>query len=301
MRILIADDDAVSRRVLEATLQRLGHDVTVTENGFDAAEALLRPGAPRLAILDWVMPEMDGLAVCRAIRRLSPHYIYVILLTARRRHEDMLAGLEAEADDFLTKPVDLVELQARLRSGDRVLTLQERLLATQDALRHEASHDRLTAVWNRGRILDHLESELTRAAHLGLPLTVAIADLDHFKRINDTYGHSAGDVVLRGAAGRLLSVLRTGDALGRYGGEEFLLVLPGCDAPGARLIAERARAAFGPPFVLDDGTRLSGSVSLGFACAADGYAAAPLIQAADRALYRAKSEGRNRVEAGAVA
>ena len=301
MKILIADDDAVSRRVLEASLCRLGHEVVVTENGCDAAAALLQPDAPRLAILDWVMPGLDGLAVCRSVRQRAQHYVYIILLTAHRRHEDMLTGLDAEADDFLSKPFDLVELQARLRSGERVLRLQETLLAAQDALRHEATHDRLTAVWNRGRILDHLDAELDRAATLHLPLTVAIADLDHFKRVNDTYGHAAGDAVLQQAAGRLQSVLRAGDALGRYGGEEFLLVLPGCDQTGASLIAERARAAFDLPFLLDDGLRLSSSVSLGFACTFGRYAAAPLIQAADRALYRAKAEGRNRVEAGAMA
>lgn len=301
MRILIADDDPVPTRLLEGTLERLGHDVLVTDNGVDALAALLKPGAPRLAILDWMMPGLDGLAVCRAVREQVPHYVYLILLTARSSRDDMAAGLGAQADDFLTKPFDVVELQARVRSGERVLQLQEKLLAAQDALRHQATHDHLTGIWNRGRILEHLAGELSGARKDRSQVTTAVADLDHFKHINDTYGHGAGDLVLRDAAARLMSGLRQGDAVGRYGGEEFLMVLPGCDQVGAGRIAERARAAFERPFALDANTAIRVSLSLGFASTPPGGAdAALLIQAADRALYRAKSLGRNRVEVGTI-
>lgn len=301
MRILIADDDPIPTRLLEATLTRLGHEVIVTSNGVDALATLLAPGAPRLAILDWMMPGLDGLAVCRAAREQVSHYVYLILLTSRSSRDDVAAGLGAEADDFLTKPFDALELQARVRSGERVIQLQENLLAAQDALRHEASHDHLTGIWNRRRVLEHLGHELGRARARRTRVTTAVADLDHFKSINDTYGHGAGDLVLRDAAMRLQAVLRHGDAVGRYGGEEFLLVLPGCDETGAAVIAERAREAFERPVAISADQAIRVTLSLGFASTPrGGTEAAWLIQAADRALYRAKSLGRNRVEAGTV-
>ena len=149
MKILIADDDPISRTLLGSTLACLGHETIAVGDGQAAIDTLVEANAPRLAILDWEMPRMDGLAVCRAIRNLSAHYVYVILLTSRTRREDMVAGFEAHVDDFLTKPFDAHELQARLLSGMRVLDLQERLLAAQAALAHDASHDRLTTLWNR--------------------------------------------------------------------------------------------------------------------------------------------------------
>lgn len=297
MKILIADDDAISRRLLEGTLVRLGHEVVAVEDGTQAITALLDQSGPRLAILDWMMPGADGLAVCRRIRQRPTPYVYVILLTARDRRADMVEGLDAEADDFLTKPYDAVELRARLRSGERVLDLQEHLLQAQAALRHQATHDRLTGLWNRGMILDYLKRELSRARRESKPLGVLMADLDHFKRINDDHGHGVGDVVLREVGHRMRSVLRDYDAIGRYGGEEFLLVLIGAEARVAREVAERVRAAVQADPVRDGRLELAVSASLGAACTISvGFEPAALIQVADRALYRAKAAGRNRVE-----
>ena len=202
MKILIADDDPVSRRLLEATLVRFGHEVVAVADGREAVDTLLGENGPRLAILDWMMPKADGLTVCRTMRARSVTYVYIILLTTRDRREDMMAALDAEADDFLTKPFDVVELGARIRSGGRVLKLQEDLNAAQMAFHHEATHDRLTGLWNRGRILDQLGRELIRARREHRPLSVLIADIDHFKRINDTHGHQVGDEVLRQVAER---------------------------------------------------------------------------------------------------
>jgi diguanylate cyclase (GGDEF)-like protein len=296
VKILIADDDRVSRRLLEGTLTRLGHDVSSVGTGTEATSALLAPDAPRLAILDWMMPGADGLAVCRTVRVQAPHYVYVILLTARDRPEDMEAAAAAETDDFLTKPFDVRELRGRLRAGERILELQERLLETQDALRYEATHDRLSELWNRGMILDHLERELRRARREGQPLAVALADLDHFKQVNDNLGHSAGDEVLRQTAQRMRRAIRDIDAIGRYGGEEFLVVLPHCAVSDACRVAERVRTAVGgqPVEIGDD--RVQASVSLGVAGATETSTPTTLVQAADEALYRAKSAGRNRVE-----
>ncbi len=297
VRILIADDDPVSRRLLEGTLVRLGHEVIAVPDGTAALAALLAPDGPRLAILDWMMPGADGLTVCRELRQRAEPYVYAILLTARDRREDMVAGLDAEADDFLTKPFDSVELRARLRSGERVLALQEHLLRTQEALRHEASHDHLTGLFNRRMILDQLQRGLRRAIREGKPLAVAIADLDHFKQINDIHGHAAGDAVLKVAAQRIRSVLRDYDASGRYGGEEFLILLPDCTLEVATDIAERARAAIANA-PMETGTvylMMSASIGVSWTGTA-GTDPATLIAAADAALYRAKANGRNRVE-----
>jgi diguanylate cyclase (GGDEF)-like protein len=297
VKILIAEDDALSRRVLELALTRLGHEPTSVTNGTDAEELLLQPDGPRLAILDWMMPGSDGLAVCRAVRRRAGPYVYVILLTARDRHEDMLAALDADVDEFLTKPLDSGELRARLRSGARLLGLQESLLETQEALRYQATHDDLTGLWNRGMVRKQLDAEIGRAKRGGRPVAVVLADVDHFKQVNDTHGHAAGDVVLREAATRMRSAIRAYDSIGRYGGEEFLIVLPDCDTGAAVVIAERARASVGRPVRVNE-LDLPMSISLGVASLPKGSDDRDaLIRAADEALYRAKAGGRNRVAA----
>jgi two-component system cell cycle response regulator len=298
MRILIADDDPVSCRLLEATLVRLGHEVVSVANGTDAMTALLNPNGPPLAILDWMMPGADGLTVCRAVRQRPAPYVYLILLTARSRREDRVAGLDAEADDFLTKPFDAVELRARLRCGERVIDLQEDLLEAQEALRFEATYDRLTGLSRREVVLDQLDREVARARREGRPLAVLMIDLDNFKQINDTHGHPAGDAVLREAADRLRGIVRNYDFIGRYGGEEFLLVLPGCTIAAARQIAERARAVIATePFHIDH-VEMPTTISLGLAWTGGAQEdAGTLLQVADNALYRAKAEGRNRIEA----
>ena len=296
MKILIADDDPVSRRLLEATLVRFGHEVVAVADGREAVDTLLGENGPRLAILDWMMPKADGLTVCRTMRARSVTYVYIILLTTRDRREDMMAALDAEADDFLTKPFDVVELGARIRSGGRVLKLQEDLNAAQMAFHHEATHDRLTGLWNRGRILDQLGRELIRARREHRPLSVLIADIDHFKRINDTHGHQVGDEVLRQVAERLGGPSAGRDCVGRYGGEEFLTVLPGCDAARALDAAERLRADVAGRAMQAASTAIEVTVSVGVASTerADDQPAS-LIRSADQALYRAKAAGRNRV------
>ncbi len=185
MHILIADDDPVARTVLGKTLVRLGHTVAAMDNGTAAIDTLLADDGPRFAILDWMMPGADGLTVCRAVRQRPTPYVYVILLTSRDSPADMVEGLDAGADDFLSKPFDAVELRARLRSGERVLALQSNLLEVQAALEHQATHDRLTGLWNRGMIIDHLKRALSQAQRARGAVSVVMADLDHFKAVND--------------------------------------------------------------------------------------------------------------------
>jgi len=296
MRILVADDDLVSSRILERALVRLGHETVVVSDGPEAISALLAPDCPRMAILDWMMPGADGLEVCRAIREKATHYGYLILLTARDRHEDLLAGLDSGADDFLTKPFDLNELRSRIRSGTRVLELQEGLLKAQDALSVLATSDHLTGLWNRRMIVEHLMRELPRAAQEKRPLAIAMADVDEFKKINDKHGHPVGDEVLQQVAARMQLALREYDAVGRYGGEEFLVILPGCDADTGFAAAERVRTLVAAEPVMTDGGLLQVRVSIGVAWTEPGVVkCVDLIKSADDALYRAKTSGRNRV------
>jgi two-component system, cell cycle response regulator len=297
VNILIADDDPIARRILRAALDRLGHQVIEVEDGVAAVAALSPGDGPLLAILDWMMPRMDGLEVCRTIRQKPGRYVYIILLTARDSSEDMIEALDAGADDFLTKPFKVGELRARLKAGERVLMLQDDLLRSQEVLQREATHDRLTGVWNRGRVLDELARELRRHRRELSSLAVIMADVDHFKAINDTHGHAAGDAVLQQVAKRMRANLRNSDSLGRYGGEEFLMVLPYADVNGAREVAERVRAAIAATPIAAGGSSVEVTMSLGVGCAVgSSLPAEALLQAADQALYRAKLHGRNRVE-----
>jgi two-component system cell cycle response regulator len=299
MRILIADDDFVSRRILEAKLAKWGYDVVVTCNGDEAWDVLRSEGAPVLAILDWMMPGMDGVEICRRMRKeMQEPYIYIILLTALHRDEDLVNGMEAGADDYITKPFKANELRVRLRAGRRIIELQNELIEAREALREQATHDPLTGLWNHEEILRILRRQLSRAEREGGDVSVVMADLDHFKNVNDTHGHMAGDAVLRQTAKRMLSMVRDYDYIGRYGGEEFLIVLPGCDGKRAGNLAERLYQGVGRESMDIPEGMIPVTISLGVATACKGrkIVADSLVQAADMALYRAKENGRNRVE-----
>src|SRR5580704_1060368 len=221
MKILIADDEAVSRHLLEKTLTRAGYEVIAVENGVLAAEQLCRPDGPRLALLDWVMPELLGPDVCRHVRqRRDQPYVYMVLLTSKESKQDVVAGLESGADDYLIKPFDPDELKARLRTGLRILQLEDKLVEAREGLRFKATHDPLTGLFNRGVIVDLLGRELGRSHREGSSAVVLLADVDHFKSINDTRGHVVGDAVLKEVACRILRSVRSYDYVGRYGGEE---------------------------------------------------------------------------------
>ena len=244
MRILIADDELMSRKLLQKTLERAGYEVTATEDGRLAADQLCQVGGPRLALLDWVMPELDGPGVCREVRkRKEQSYVYMVLLTSKESKEDVVAGLESGADDYLTKPFDPEELKARLRTGLRILNLEDRLVEAREAMRFQATHDGLTTLWNRGVIMDLLGRELARSRRERISTALLMCDLDHFKNVNDTYGHLAGDDVLKETAKRLLASVRSYDFVGRYGGEEFLVVLNNCNPAYAFARAEEIRKA----------------------------------------------------------
>lgn len=296
MRILIADDELMSRKLLQRTLERAGYEVTAVENGRLAADQLCPANGPRLALLDWVMPELDGLGVCREVRkRKEQSYVYMILLTSKESKEDVVAGLESGADDYLTKPFDPEELKARLCTGLRILNLEDRLVEAREQMRFQATHDGLTALWNRGMIIDLLGRELARSVREHFSTAILMCDLDHFKNVNDTYGHLVGDDVLRETAKRLLASVRSYDFVGRYGGEEFLVVLNNCNPSHALARAEEIRKAIAQRPVPSSSGPIPVTMSLGLLMNQE-WGRRPveeLLHEADAALYAAKAAGRN--------
>jgi len=295
MKVLIAEDDVTSRILLQKVLSRWDYEVVATKNGLEAWEVLQSEDAPRLAILDWMRPELDGVEVCRRVRALDAEQPpYLILLTARGGTDDIVEGLDAGADDYLGKPYDPEELRARVDVGRRFLELNERLIEAQRALEVQARTDALTGILNRGAIVRRLGEELARAVREHTTLSVGMIDIDHFKRVNDTYGHAAGDVVLQEVVRRALSVARPYDVIGRFGGEEFLVIVPNTGSAEAEDVLERMRVAVAGSPLRIDGQELTVTVSVGGATSR-GEAVDQLIVRADDELYRAKEAGRNRV------
>jgi diguanylate cyclase (GGDEF)-like protein len=300
MKILIADDSIVSRHLLDATLRRWGYEVVVACDGNEAWQILQSENAPKIAILDWMMPGLTGPEVCRRVRATAKDkdiYTYILLLSSKSQREDLIEGMESGADDYLTKPFDQHELQVRLRPGVRILELQHELISAREELRDQATKDFLTRIWNRSSILDILSRELQRGLRENRPVGLVLADLDKFKSVNDTYGHFAGDAVLREFVRRMSGSIRPYDAIGRYGGEEFLIVLPGCDVNVTEKQAERMREALAnDPMWFNEEAQLV-TCSFGATAWVPGITATEeaLIRVADDALYAAKRQGRNRV------
>ncbi len=297
MKVLVAEDHISLRTMLETVLAKWGFEVISACNGEEALAQLQEPNAPRMALLDWMMPGMDGLEVCRRIRRLLPSGLpYLIILTARNDKGDIVRGLRAGADDYIAKPYDSRELLARLEVGRRMVELQQQLQAAMENLVQQALTDPLTLAPNRRSILETLEREICRAGRDGSVFWVSMLDIDRFKTVNDSLGHQGGDAVLRECVRRVQSVLRPYDSIGRLGGEEFLIVLPTPGSACPLSAFERVRQVMAEtPFEVG-GTELTVTVSQGIAAWTPGDRVDDLLSKADEALYRAKRNGRNRVE-----
>jgi diguanylate cyclase (GGDEF)-like protein len=299
--VLVAEDDAVSRAILEAHLHKWQLQVVTAHDGDGAWEELQKESAPSLIILDWMMPGISGVELCRKIRaRKNSAYPYIIMLTSRHAKKDLMEGLEAGADDYLTKPFDADELRSRLMAGSRILRLQNELLRKEEELRFEASHDRLTGLWNRDAILNFLEREVARGKRSRDSVGVLMLDVDHFKSFNDSYGHQVGDVVLQEVGRRLITGMRSYDWAGRYGGEEFLVLLCNCNPETLAMCAERLREAISSQPVRVANLELTVTVSIGAALTSADRALTcdQMVGIADAALYRAKKRGRNCVDMG---
>ena len=296
MRILIADDEVTSRLMLAGVLRKFGHEVIATSDGTEAWEAMRRPDAPSLAILDWMMPGRTGLEVCQLVRGLaSDEPPYLILLTSMAEKADIVAGLEAGADDYLAKPFDPAELRARVEVGRRITELQTRLREARDALADAAMHDPLTGALNRRAFGDALSRALSAEGRHREGLALGIWDVDEFKKVNDVHGHQVGDEVLCDLVAHVAANLRGHDVLGRYGGDEFVVLAEHFADAGPTALYERVRAAVEDHRIQTEAGDLSLTISFGVSVWREGYSADDLLGAADDALYRAKRAGRNRV------
>ena len=307
MRILVAEDDPTTRTMLVGVLKKWGYDVVMVQDGQAAWELLQQPDAPRLVLLDWLMPGMDGLEVIRRVRALiNDQPPYIILLTSKDARGDIISGLESGANDYIKKPFDNEELTARMRVGQRTLELQTRLYDAQQTLAHLAAHDPLTGMLNRRAILEQLSKEISRAGReddharrAGLStrrvLWVGFIDIDDFKLINDAHGHQGGDDVLKAVAGILGSHLRVYDTFGRLGGDEFLVVAPGSEAENDLHLFERLSTAIAASKIITATGEVSVTVSIGVATGNVESSLDTLLDAADAAMYQAKHAGGNRV------
>jgi two-component system, cell cycle response regulator len=297
--ILLAEDSPVYRRMIAAHLKEWGFDCICVKDGKEAWKLLTKQDAPRLAILDWVLPEIDGIDLCRRLRDhpKDEAYTYAILLTAKNQQHEMLEAMSAGADDFLVKPFDPLELKARLLVGQRIVELQEKLVSANSTLQFVASHDFLTGAWNRAEIVAFMQRELVRGRRDATPVGIVLADVDHFKQVNDRFGHETGDVILKEITKRFSDNLREYDGIGRYGGEEFLIVIPGCNLPTTMRRANEIREAIESAPVRTSHGELAVTVSMGATVSESSTNVGFLLRHADTALYEAKRNGRNRVEA----
>ncbi len=298
--VLVVEDDPVTRRLICKTVGGAGYDTAEAENGKIAQEILKKSCFP-IVVTDLMMPEMDGLELCRWIRsQRNAHYIYIVVLTARDSTEDVLKGFETGVDDYLTKPFNHAELLARINTGMRIIGLERSLKQAYREIKALSIIDSVTGCYNRRYLEEKLPGEIKRAQRYGRDLSIVMCDLDHFKMINDTYGHQVGDMVLHAFASRVQNVIRKDiDWMARYGGEEFLIVLPETNVENAAKKADMLRRMIAENRVgVSERDQIFITASFGVSglsgkIGCENVVASELIGDADACLYRAKTAGRN--------
>ncbi len=302
--ILIVEDDPATRKMLKISLRKAGHTVTLAENGRQALELYEKEFFP-IVLTDWMMPEINGLELCRRLRTNDfPGYVYIIILTAKDSKESIISGLDAGADDYITKPFHSAELQVRLKTAIRILEMEKDFKMANEKIRTLSITDPLTGCYNRAYISERLPKEIKKARRYQHPLSVVMCDLDHFKKVNDEYGHHIGDCLLKEFVNNTLESIRDDtDWLARYGGEEFLIVVPETDYRGAYLMAERLRTGICRESVKIEQHQILYTASFGisgFLPSMKDLKVSPemLIGKADEYLYKCKQQGRNLVIAG---
>jgi two-component system, cell cycle response regulator len=301
LRLLLVEDEPTQRLILSHKLRQAGYLVETATNGREALDRLLE-GGYSLLLTDWDMPVMDGVELCRALRAAQlPNYVYTLLLTGRDGLDHIVAGLDAGADDYLVKPIEDIELKARLATGRRIVQLEQSLLAANEENRRLSVMDPLTGICNRRYLMDLLPRELERATRYERPLSLIMCDLDHFKRVNDTHGHMAGDEVLRATVEVIVAGIRKTDWVARYGGEEFIVVLPETPLSSAQLVAETLRDRIGAAPLGAGVVKMPVTASFGVVgwegAVRPGASMDELIARCDECLYASKTAGRNRTTA----
>ncbi len=296
MRILVADDSQTCRMILTSALNEYGYDVIETSDGMQAWLELSKPNAPSIAILDWVMPKLDGLELIQKVREANTERPpYIIMVTGKSAIKDIILGLDAGANDYLIKPFDPNELRARVQVGKRMIELQDALIKTNEQLNYQATHDPLCGLLNRRAILKKLDEMFSHTGIGDTVLCAGICDIDHFKRINDTYGHQTGDDILLKLSNILEQITGETDYIGRIGGEEFLIITTADSEEEIYTRFERYRKQIADTSLMTRSGAMSISVSIGVACSMYKSTVDELLAAADSALYDAKNQGRNRV------
>ncbi|MDA0836716.1 MAG: diguanylate cyclase [Planctomycetota bacterium] len=301
MKVLVAETDKLLRDMVVQTLAQMGYRDVVTAADTEQVHFLLRQNdGPDMAIIDFNLPGENIVRLCEKIRCLENRpYVYTILLAHEPNMPSVWDSVEVGADDYLIKPLEHRELVVRLRAAKRIFDLQAQLITAHKAVEFQVAHDSLTHLLSREAILDLLNRELARSKREATPLSVAMADIDHFKQVNDLHGHLVGDAVLREASARMKSSVRIYDGIGRYGGEEFLIVMPGCTMDNAIMVTERIRSSLceTPVEVTELQVQLNLSVSIGLTTMETPrvLSGEDMIRVADAALYEAKRKGRNRI------
>lgn len=299
--ILLAEDDPVSRKLLEMNLTKAGYNVVSVADGRAAVEKFTENFFP-IIVTDWEMPEMDGPELIRTIRETNTTgYVYIILLTSRDSKADTISGLESGADDYLTKPFNPHELRARLNTGIRILDLERSLKQANEEIRYLSITDPLTGCFNRGYLTERIEQEVSRVKRYDRPFALVLCDIDFFKKINDNHGHQAGDEVLRAFVSTITNCIRFQvDWMVRYGGEEFVVVLPETSCEGLSFISERLRSTTEKMVVPIENELLKITASFGGICidkdtAVEKVNLEAILKRADELLYTSKSSGRNKI------